>query len=123
MQQGTARVMAAGRIFTLTRWGRCVADADRSVLVRRFFVHGTVQGVGYRYFAQRAAQRLGLSGFVRNLRDGRVEVLAMGNAESLAVLRAELARGPRGSLVAKIVEEEATRDSIATGEFRIDYDR
>jgi hypothetical protein len=38
-------------------------------------------------------------------------------------LRAELARGPRGSLVAKIVEEEATRDSIATGEFRIDYDR
>ena len=90
---------------------------------RRYFVGGTVQGVGYRYFAQRAAQRLGLAGFVRNLRDGRVEIFATGSMESLANLRAELARGPRGAHVTEIVEEEAALEIIASGEFRIEYDR
>ena len=41
-------------------------------------VHGDVQGVGYRFFAQRQAARLGLRGYVRNLRDGTVEVVAEG---------------------------------------------
>lgn len=91
--------------------------------VRRYFVSGTVQGVGYRYFAQRAAKRHGLVGFVRNLGDGRVEVLASGSAESLGRLRAELARGPRGSQVTKIIEEEAALEAIEATEFRIEYDR
>jgi len=43
---------------------------------RRYFVSGLVQGVGYRYFTQDAADRLRLTGYVRNLRDGRVEVYA-----------------------------------------------
>ena len=42
----------------------------------RFLVQGLVQGVGFRYFVYRSADRLGLSGFVRNLPDGRVEVVA-----------------------------------------------
>jgi acylphosphatase len=91
--------------------------------VRRYFVSGIVQGVGYRYFAQRAARRHGLVGFVRNLRDGRVEVLASGSAESLGRLRAELARGPRGSQVTKIIEEDAALENIVSTEFRIEYDR
>ena len=41
---------------------------------RRWIVRGRVQGVGFRYFAQRAAAELGLTGYVRNLDDGRVEV-------------------------------------------------
>lgn len=69
-----------------------------------------VQGVGYRYFAQRAAQRLGVAGYVRNLGDGRVEVYAIGDAGPLAQLRAELERGPRAAQVARVTEEEAAFD-------------
>jgi acylphosphatase len=47
---------------------------------KRFYVSGYVQGVGYRFFARRAAGKLGVRGFVKNLRDGRVEVY---NAELL----------------------------------------
>ena len=54
---------------------------------RRYFVSGTVQGVGYRYFAQRIARRLGVAGFVRNLNDGRVEVYAVGPANRLPELQ------------------------------------
>ncbi|HEY7509386.1 MAG TPA: acylphosphatase, partial [Vicinamibacteria bacterium] len=42
----------------------------------RFVVHGRVQGVGYRYFVQREADARGVTGFVRNLPDGSVEVVA-----------------------------------------------
>jgi acylphosphatase len=74
---------------------------------RRYFVSGMVQGVGYRYFAMRIAQRLGLSGFARNLPDGRVEVYAAGSAPKLAEFRKELERGPQGAAVATVAEEEA----------------
>ena len=47
------------------------ANVDEKSGVRRYYVSGVVQGVGFRYFALRAAQRLGLAGYVRNLRDGR----------------------------------------------------
>ena len=62
---------------------------------RRWFVRGQVQGVGYRYFAQRAALGLGLTGYARNLDDGRVEVYAVGLAEKLEDLAGMLHRGPR----------------------------
>jgi len=70
-----------------------------------------VQGVGYRYFAQDVAERLHVSGFVRNLRDGRVEVFAMGTPQQHVGLRAQLERGPRLSSVTEVLEEPATRDS------------
>jgi len=66
-----------------------------------------VQGVGYRFFAQRAAERLHVSGFVRNLRDGRVEVFAMGTAEQHDELRRLLECGPLGSDVTAVLEEPA----------------
>lgn len=78
-----------------------------------------VQGVGYRYFTQDAAEKLGISGFVRNLSDGRVEVFAMGTAEQHAELRALLERGPRFSHVSEVHEEAATPDSYYQGRFFI----
>ena len=81
-----------------------------------------VQGVGYRYFAQRAAQRLGLAGYVRNLADGRVEVYAIGDAEAIGKLRAELERGPRAAQVSGVAEEQAARDSEYARGFSVEYD-
>src|SRR6202007_1245154 len=76
-------------------------------VARRYFVSGMVQGVGYRYFARQLAQRLGIAGYVKNLRDGRVEVYAIGPASVLASIRTELERGPNGASVAGVTEEEA----------------
>jgi len=70
-----------------------------------------VQGVGYRFFARRIAEQLRLAGFAKNLSDGRVEVYAIGPAESLAAFRKELNRGPEGSLVSSVAEEDAAIDS------------
>jgi len=74
---------------------------------RRWFVRGRVQGVGYRYFAQNAAESLGLSGYVRNLDDGRVEVYAVGPPPALSELAGMLYRGPRWSDVRGVDEEQA----------------
>jgi len=74
---------------------------------RRWFVRGRVQGVGYRYFAQRAGESLGLSGYVRNLDDGRVEVYATGPEKKLSEFAGMLHRGPRWADVRGVDEEEA----------------
>ena len=62
-------------------------------------VSGVVQGVGYRWFVRERARRLGLSGFVKNLSDGSVEVAAAGESQQIELLRTELQRGPSGSIV------------------------
>jgi acylphosphatase len=74
---------------------------------RRWFVRGRVQGVGFRYFAQRAAEEFGLAGYVRNLDDGRVEVYALGPEDQLSQLAARLHRGPRWADVHGVDEQEA----------------
>jgi acylphosphatase len=81
-----------------------------------------VQGVGYRYFARTAARRLGLSGYVRNLRDGRVEVYAIGGAEDFEALRQGLERGPQASHVSSVDAEDAGVESQYDGDFSIEYD-
>lgn len=94
---------------------------NSAVAARRYFVSGSVQGVGFRYFTQRTASRLGLSGFVRNLRDGRVEVLAIGSADLLATLKSELERGPGGATVSAVYEEIAALDSRYAVEFVVEF--
>ena len=89
---------------------------------RRYYVSGIVQGVGYRFFAQRAAERLGLAGFAKNLRDGRVEVYAVGPADSLDALRTDLERGPRSARVSGVREEQAPVDPRFADDFSIEYD-
>ena len=74
---------------------------------RRWFVRGRVQGVGYRYFAQRAAESLGVTGYARNLDDGRVEVYAVGPEKKLSELAGMLHHGPRWSDVRGVDEEQA----------------
>ena len=87
----------------------CLVSETR--LAKRYFVSGTVQGVGFRIFAQRAAEKLSISGFVRNLWDGRVEVFAMGTPEQHQELRKLLERGPMGSAVAGVLVEPAAAET------------
>ena len=81
--------------------------ASRKEIARRWFVRGRVQGVGYRYFAQRAAAGLGLRGYARNLDDGRVEVYAIGPEEKLSEFAGMLYRGPQWADVRGVEEQEA----------------
>ena len=92
-------------------------------IARRYFISGIVQGVGFRYYTQDEAERLHLSGYVRNLRDGRVEVYGIGLPENLARLRTLLERGPRGAMVQHVVEESADLDPKFAEEFSITYDQ
>lgn len=62
-------------------------------------VSGIVQGVGFRWFVRERARRLGLSGWVRNLPDGSVEVVASGDDGQLELFKEELRRGPPGAAV------------------------
>jgi acylphosphatase len=62
--------------------------------VHRIFVSGRVQGVGYRDWVVRTAQRTGLIGWVRNLRDGRVEILVDGDDAAIAELVEQAQGGP-----------------------------
>jgi acylphosphatase len=85
---------------------------------RRWLVHGRVQGVGYRYFAQRMASELGLTGYARNLDNGSVEVYAAGTPDRLSDFAGRLRQGPRWAEVRGVVEAEAAVHGY--GEFLID---
>jgi acylphosphatase len=76
-------------------------------VARHWFVDGTVQGVGFRYFVRDKAAALGLTGWVRNIEDGRVEVYAAGPADKLSDLAAALHIGPRMAEVRSVEEREA----------------
>lgn len=86
---------------------------------RRYFVSGRVQGVGFRYFAERVASDLSLTGYTRNLADGRVEVYAVGTPERLSELAGHLRMGPRMADVRGVEEVEAS--VIDYSDFRIEY--
>ena len=92
-------------------------SAGKAIDAKRWFVRGRVQGVGYRYFAQRAAVELGLTGYTRNLDDGRVEVYAVGPVAKLGEFGGMLYRGPRWGEVHGVEEQEAAVQEYGT--FRI----
>lgn len=77
---------------------------------RHVFVSGDVQGVGFRWHARERAQALGLAGWVRNLPDGRVEVLLEGGPEALEQMLAWLRRGPPSARVDRL---EAADEAVA----------
>jgi acylphosphatase len=70
-------------------------------------IHGRVQGVGYRESMRQQANRLGLTGWVRNRRDGTVEALVCGRAEQVDLMVDWAKQGPRYALVERVVATEA----------------
>jgi acylphosphatase len=93
-----------------------------SLVAKRFYVSGSVQGVGYRFFAQRAASTLGVRGYVKNLFDGRVEVYAIAPAEILELLHEQLKRGPRFASVDEMTEAEAELRPQYADDFVIEHE-
>lgn len=89
---------------------------------KRFFVSGRVQGVGYRYFAVSAAEKIGVTGYAKNLADGRVEIYAIGTADQLRDFARELQRGPRHAAVDLIDELEAEILTAFRSGFLVNYD-
>jgi acylphosphatase len=87
-------------------------------IARRYVIRGHVQGVGYRYFATHTASLIGVTGYVRNLDDGNVEVYAAGTAEQLSELAAALHRGPRWADVRGVEEQEAAVQQYASFEIK-----
>ena len=82
---------------------------ERTVRLR---IAGAVQGVGYRYWTERTAHELGLSGWVRNRRDGTVEAVISGSAEMVDRMIERCRKGPRAARVTSIdVEEEPATPS------------
>ena len=73
----------------------------------RYLIAGRVQGVYFRASTQREARRLGLSGWARNLYDGRVEVIASGSVDALATLERWLLRGPPTAHVTEVITNSA----------------
>jgi acylphosphatase len=118
------------KLFDFFREGTAPANYSSSATIwalvsdglqaRRYLVSGLVQGVGFRFFVQHVAEGLHVNGWVRNLRDGRVEVVASGMPEQLAKLRASLERGPRFATVRSVDESEADLNSVPAGHFMIE---
>ena len=86
---------------------------------RKFIISGLVQGVGFRFFTQRAAARHQVLGYVRNLPDGRVEALAEGDEKSVEDFKNDLTAGPTYSRVEEI-EEIVLEPSNLYSSFRIE---
>ena len=65
-----------------------------------------MQGVGFRFFAERAAKKAGVAGWVHNLPDGRVETVVEGSDDAVERYLAEIRKGPFGSRVTDVAVEE-----------------
>ncbi len=93
---------------------------DKSDFVRvRALVNGRVQHVGFRYWACEMAERLGLTGCVQNLSDGRVEVVFQGKPELVNEMKEKLRYGPSMAIVRQVIfyrervkEDETNFDSV-----------
>ena len=81
------------------------------MVARRYVIGGRVQGVGFRVFTEAAAAREGILGWVKNTPDGRVEVLAEGEAEAIERFERRLRHGPPSARVERVDVD----DMIPTG--------
>lgn len=88
-------------------------------VARKFIVSGLVQGVGFRFFAQRAAARHQVRGYVKNLADGRVEAFAEGNEKAVEDFKHDLTAGPSYSKVEHL-EETVLEPTNLYSSFRIE---
>ena len=88
-------------------------------VARRYLISGRVQGVGFRYFAKDVAEREGVSGWVRNLPDGRVEALVEGEEEAVTRVERALWQGPGGARVAAVAVDDTELPSGAYHGFSV----
>ena len=91
----------------------------KMTVARKFIISGIVQGVGYRFFAQRAAARHQVVGYIKNLEDGRVEAFVEASEKSVEDFKHDLLTGPVYSKVAEI-EETVLEPSNLYSSFRIE---
>ena len=89
------------------------------MIARKLFINGLVQGVGYRFFAQRSAARHQIRGYVKNLPDGRVEVWVEGSDTAVSAFKDDLAAGPIEGKVA-VIEELVVEATGLYSAFRIE---
>ena len=84
--------------------------------VRHFLITGRAQGVGFRFFMQRKARELGVTGWVRNRRDASVEAVVQGEPDAVEAITAWARRGPPSAAVAelRITEGEGNYSSFET---------
>jgi acylphosphatase len=82
---------------------------------RHYRIYGRVQGVGFRFFTEHAALREGMSGYVRNLADGTVEVQVEGEREAVERFEIALHQGPPGARVERVEITEMTPEGRHRG--------
>lgn len=82
---------------------------------RHCFVSGIVQGVAYRYFTRETATRLGLTGWVRNLPDGRVEAFLQGPEQALQDCISAMEAGPPHAKVDSVTQQDTSEAPDVTG--------
>ena len=92
----------------------------QEALARRYIVSGRVQGVGFRNFVEQLARKIGVHGFVRNRRDGCVEVYGIGQPEQLKQLRAAISKGPMMAHVSEVREDPDSVSPQYLGNFTIE---
>ena len=88
-------------------------------VARRYLISGRVQGVGFRYFAKDVADREGVTGWVRNLPDGRVEALVEGEQDAVTRVERLLWQGPGGARVSAVAVDDTEPASGAYHEFSV----
>ncbi len=94
-------------------------EEDTAIRAYRWAISGRVQGVGFRWFVLRAAQRLGVTGWARNLWDGRVEVMGQGTLSMLHDFEKGLRKGPPLSSVENMEKTEVTSEVSTFKSFEI----
>jgi len=92
---------------------------DTAIRAYRWVLSGGVQGVGFRWFVLRTAQRLGVTGWARNLWDGRVEVMGQGTPSALHDFEKELRKGPLLSNVENVEKIEVTSEVSTFKSFEV----
>lgn len=85
----------------------------------RWVVSGRVQGVGFRWFAVRLAEQIGVAGWVANLPDGRVEVVARGSDQALARMDEGLRAGPRMARVEGVEKFDIPHETVDAKSFDV----
>ncbi len=89
------------------------------IIARKLILRGLVQGVGFRFFAQRAAARHQVKGYVKNLEDGRVEAFVQGGEKHVEAFKYDMTAGPMHSKVEEI-EEIVLEPDNSFSAFRIE---